>query len=520
MGHGQSKNDMARSTQPDLIETINSGQFFQVDESLLLSQVKVAFSSELERLKLAVASEHPTGHPQAQKPSPSMQIFGHEYDEVNRTLTSMLCFRWIYNNDYDQFTRNQREQRRLNRASFEWLRAHFHQNLRNPEDVLLLVISMIINDLGKDPNLEKEVAQYFKDSGQDLPDQNHDSLLYEAANKGLIDCLAYLTDEQKEELKVGLALGAELNTGQLAQAESVPINLEFLKEMQGQEHAFELKFMEQILDVAGALGHVNADGAINLTQQVFETYQTVHDVSLRIIRDDMSLRDAYDQVLRKRNNLLVKVGFRRLNVTSDKDRALLRLLTMGRTVDRDQAELFAQAFEGLDDHSRDSLVKGLNIDGNVNERAVLPYYMPAVIADTLQKTNACSKEDRCKALTSLMRYLSKVFEQSPKADVNGELRDESIAVPGIVIEHNMMKVREVISGEGFPRNPDLLDDLDIPPPQQLPRRRTSHSLASGESEYIPKPASRTGTNLSAPPAPVKEGVVAQFFRSPFRGDDR
>lgn len=512
MGQGQSKRDMAQSTQPDLINTIKSGKFFEIDESLLLSQVKDAFSSELERLKLALASEHPTGHPRAEKPSPSMQIFNHEYDEINRTLTSMLSFRWVYNNDYDQFTRNQREQRRLNRKSFKWLHQQFHRNLRNTGDVLLLVISMIINDLGKDPNLEGELAQYFKDSGREMPEQNHDSLLYEAANLGIIDCLAYLDDQQKEDLKLGLALGAELNTGQLAQAETVPISLEFLTEMQGQEHAFEMKFMEQILDVAGALGHVNADGAINLTQQVFEAYQTVHDVSLKVIRDDMPLRDAYDEILRKRNNLLVNVGFRRLYVTNDRDRALLRLLTMGRTVDKEQAELFAEAFERLDEHSRDNLVKGLNIDGKVNERAVLPYYMPAVFAATLQQTSSCHKEDRRRALSSVMRYLGKVFEQSPKADVNGELRDESL---GMVIEHDMTKVKEIINGENFPQNPDLLDQLEIPPAQQLQRRRTSHSLGSGENDYVPKPVSRSGTTLSAPPAPIREGVVAQLFRKTF-----
>lgn len=517
MGHGPSKHDMVRSKQPDLIHTINKGQFFKIEESLLLAQVEDAFPGELERLKLALASEHPTGHPRAQKPSPSMQIFGQEYDEVNRTLTSMLSLRWVYNNDYDQFTRNQRVQRKLNRASFAWLREHFHRNLRTCGDVLLLVISMIINDLGKDPNLEQQIAQHFINSGQEMPEQNHDSLLYEAANNGMIDCLVYLDEQQIEDLKVGLALGAELNTGQLAQAETAPISLEFLTEMQGQEHAFEMKFMEQMLDVAGALGHVNSDGAINLTQQVFEAYQTVHDVSLKIIRHDMRLRDAYDEILRKRNNLLINVGFQRLHVSNDRDRALLRLLTMGRTVDKEQAELFAEAFELLDDHSRDNLVKGLNIDGNVNERAVLPYYMPAVFANTLQKTSSCSKETRLRALSSVMRYLAKVFELSPKEDVNGELKDGSDPVPGVVIEHNMQKVQDIINGKDFSQNPELLDHLDIPPAQQLQRRRTSHSLGSGESlEFPTKPIPRSGTTLSAPPLPIKEGSVAQFFRSPFQ----
>ncbi|ETN37660.1 uncharacterized protein HMPREF1541_07283 [Cyphellophora europaea CBS 101466] len=506
---------MAQPTAHALVDTIKNGHFFDIDESSLLSQVQVTFASELERLKHAAASERPTSHVRAQAPSPSMILYNHEYDEINRTVTGILCLRWIYNGDYDHFTRNQPDARRLTEDSFAWLRDYFRQNLGSTQDVLLLVISMVINDLGKDPNLEQQVKRHFEAGGRSLPDQNHDSILYEAASIGIIDCLSLLDESQMVELKLGLALGAELNAGQLAQAESVPINLEFLQEMQGQEHAFELKFMEQMLDVAGALGHVNSDGAMNLIQPVFETFQTVHDVSVKIIREDMPLREAYDRVLRKRNKLLVNVGFRRLSVTRDEDRALLRLLTMGRTVDKEQADLFAEAFNQLESTSRDFLIKGLNIDGNVNERAVLPYYMPAVFADTLQKTKGCTKDDRRKALTSLMRYLAKVFEQSPKFEVNGETREDvSTPVPGIVIEHNMMKVREVINSDGFPENPDRLDDLDIPPAQQLLRRRTSHSLASGENEYFPKPISRTGTNLSAPPAPINEAGELTHFNWP------
>lgn len=523
MGQHHSRDKMAQAERCELIDTIEGDRFFQIDEAILLNQVQDAFPSELERLKSASVSERPKSDVQAQRPSPSMRIYGKEYDEVNRTLTGLLSLRWIWNNEYDQFTKGQREDRRLTRPSFDWLRELFRRNLHDSEDLELLVISMVINDLGKDPSLVREVVDLFERDGRHFSqNQNHDAVLYEATNLGIIDCLKSLNDQQMEELKLGLALGAELNAGQLAQAESVPINLEFLQDMKGKEHAFEMKFMEQMLDVAGAHGHVNSDGAVNLTQPVFDTFQTVHDVSVKIISHDMALREAYDQVLKRRNRLLVNVGFRRLSVGQVEDRALLRLLTMGRTVDRDQAELFAEAFEDLDDKNRRTLIEGLNINGDVNERAVLPYYMPAVLADVLQTTESCTKPERRRALTSIMRYLAKVYEQSPKADVvvtggdspSTPTSSSSEAVPGVVVEHNMMIVRNVIKSADFAKNPDQLDDLDIPPAQQLQRRRTSHSLASGESEYLPKPISRSGTALSAPPGPINEGMQMSF-RSPF-----
>ena len=273
-----------------------------------------------------------------------------------------------------------------------------------------------------------------------------------------------------------IELGSELNAGQLAQAESVPINLEFLQSMRGREHAFEMKFLEQILDVAGALGHLDPWGAKNLIEPVFEAFQTVHEVSVKIIAGELGYREGYDEVLKKRGRLLSGIGFRRLSVSDKEERALLRLLTMGRTTDIDQAELFSQAFHGLDQRHKQWLITGLNIDGNPDETAVLPYYMPAVLSDVLKSTQDSSDEDRQKALTSLMKYLAKVLETSSKVKDEAPPSEDRESIPGIVIEHNMMKAREVISSENFVSNPDKLDELEIPQGQMLQRRRTSHSL--------------------------------------------
>ncbi|RMZ79503.1 hypothetical protein DV737_g3362, partial [Chaetothyriales sp. CBS 132003] len=340
---------------------------------------------------------------------------------------------------------------------------------------------MIINDMGKDPAL---AADYLKLTGDELPDQNHDALLYEAAKAGLVPCLGLLSEQQKSDLLLGLELGSELNAGQLAQAESVPISLEFLQSMKGREHAFEMKFMEQILDVSGALGHKYPYGAKNLIQPVFEAFQTVHEVSRRIISGELDLRQGYDEVLKKRGLLLETIGFRRLSVSDNEQRALLRLLTMGRTADVQQAELFQQAFQDLDRENKDQLIMGLNIDGNANEKAVLPYYMPAVLSDVLETTKDSTEEEKRRALTSVMRYLARVLSSSsvmsPRSLTLDQVPEDQIMpeVPGIVIEHNMLKAREVLGDPDFKRNPEKLDELDLPPPQELIRRRTSQSIDS------------------------------------------
>ena len=469
------------SKQParcSLLNTIAQNQFYQLDEASLLHQIKDAFPSELARLKSVVAAEQGSPIEASQngadrRLSPSNELYGQDYDEVNRTLVGLLALRWICNDQYERFTAGQTQHLRLRRDSWEWLRNLFRKNLRTNDDLLLLVISMVINDVGKDPQLADD---YFERTKRQLQQRNHDSLLYEAAQAGMIPCLDMLSKEQQSDLLLGLELGSELNAGQLAQAESVPVNLEFLQSMKGHEHAFEMKFLEQILDVAGALGHLDPFGAKNLIEPVFEAFQTVHEVSVKIIAGELSYRQGYDEVLKKRGRLLSGAGFRRLSVSDKEERALLRLLTMGRTTDIDQAELFSRAFQGLDPRHKQWLIKGLNIDGNPNETAVLPYYMPAVLSEVLKSTKDASDEDRQKALTSIMKYLAKVLDKSSK--VQDEVLPEEARgpIPGIVIEHNMMKAREVISSENFLSNPEQLDELEIPQGQQLQRRRTSHSL--------------------------------------------
>lgn len=483
--------DLTKTRGCRLQITINRGIFFDLQEVEILQQLKEAFSEELDRLKNAQAAERGpspdlNAHDEEAWPTPSKILYGRDYDEVNRTLIGVLALKWIFNNNYERFTAGQSSKVKLSQTSFEWLRRFYSKHLKTPEDIFTLVLSMIVNDLGKDPNLEEDYCTLTK---RTLQGCNHDTILFEAAKVGMISCLDMLDKTHREYVMLGLELGSELNASQLAQAENVPINLEGLLDMRGHEHAFNLKFMEQILDVAGAAGHYNVRGAKNFIEPVFQAFKTVYEVALDIIAGKSTLRQAYDKVLTKRGDMLSTKGFRRLSVSSGDERALLRLLTMGRTASLDQAELFSNAFEALDEDNRELLVTGLNIDGNPNETAVLPYYMPAMLSESLDNIKNLPKSDKIRALTSLMRYLARVLESSDMTPIqnhwvdswqrqkqDGDSPFNNTQVPGLVIERNMMKARATISSDEFRTNPNLLDDLDIPTGQILQRRRTSHSL--------------------------------------------
>lgn len=480
---------MARTTVPPtttLRETINQNLFYSLSDEQILRQIHDAFEPELERLKDAYSMQEP-GSPTnglshqkwPSKPTPSQLLYDVNHDEVNRTLVGVLALRWIINNDYDTFVRGQPESVRLRRESFDWLRKLFQDGIKSPDDLFALVTAMIINDLGKDPSLEND---YLAKTGESVQGMNHDMVLYEAAKAGLVPSLERLDPPYREDVMLGLELGSELNAGQLAQAENVIGSLEGLLLMRGHERAFELKFMEQLLDVAGAAGHSDATCAKKMIEPVFKGFQTVYEVALDIISGRSTLREGYDKVLEGRGEMLKQKGFRGLSVKDPEDRALLRLLTMGRTADREQAELFYKTFYSLPESTRQELVDGLNVDGYNDGKAILPYYMPAMLSEGLENTKTPSESSKQNALSSLMRFLARVLEGT-KPDPGAD---------GVVVERNLMYARDTIAGEEFRNDPGVLDTIPIPQGEVLRRRRTSTSTVATEKEVSSKQAGRDG----------------------------
>lgn len=437
-------------TESLLQQTVFQGVFFEADDSKALRMIADAFVPELERLKNAsTASEPGSGEVQGRNQSPSCQLFGKEYDEVNRTLVGILSLKWIWNNDYDAFTNSQNKFVKLKPETFARLHQLFKDGLQEKADLFNLLTSTIINDLGKDPALAEDVSQ-----GADLSLHaiNHDMVIYEAAKADLIPCIRRLDPKHKEELFLGLRLGSTLNGAQLAQAENVPGNLQGLLAMRGHRHAFNLKFLELILDVAGAAGHVDSRCAKMMIEPVAQAYLTTHEVSLDIIEGRSSLRQGYDTVLLRRAEMLHGKGFRLLSVGEAEERALLRMLLMSRTADLDQAEMFLLAFDDLPLSIRGRLTDGLNVDGYQDGKAILPYYMPAMFSEGLENVAQEPLASKVRAISSLMRFLAKILDGTrPLPGTEGK-----------VVERNLMFARATIRGQEFKEDPTVLDKLEIP----------------------------------------------------------
>jgi hypothetical protein len=417
----------------------NPDALFALSESSLVSLIYQEFPDEIDRLRRAYSIRDPQGNP-PETSSPSRIIYEEDYDEVNRTLVGFLALRWIHNAEYEVFIGPQLPELRLTRESFDWIHDYYSQVITDANTLYALITSIVINDLGKDPEL---ALDHQKTTGEDISDLNHDYILLKACRSGLVPSLERHSAEEKDDLLLGIEIGAFFNFGQLGQAENAPAALTSLLRMEGRERSFQLRFMEQLLDIAGAAGHMDWTCAKKLNQPIFESYRNVFHACYSVISGTLDARQGYDHVLIQRAEYIHTKGFRLLKVESEEyERALMRLLCMGNVTTKEGAEMYESALNSLRQATKDALVYALNVDGSVDEPAIQPTYAPALLS-------LIKKEME---LVAVLEYFSRVM--SVKARVGSS---------AILIERSVLGVlkRHIESAE-FRGNPSMLEDVEVP----------------------------------------------------------
>ncbi|CAJ2502204.1 Uu.00g095980.m01.CDS01 [Anthostomella pinea] len=424
--------------------TADAKALFALSDNDLIELINKDFKHELKRLTRAYAIR--SGEPTVtDKPSPSHILFDADYDEVNRTLIGILALKWIHNGKYDTFIANQDKTKPLSRKSFEWMQNFFKDAFSCQSDLYALITSLIINDLGKDPEL---AVDYQLKTKEDISSSNHDLILFKVVSVGLVKCLkgpAHLPQKNVDDIVRGIRLGADFNFAQLVQAENVPACLSGLRDMRGHEHAFDLRFMEQLLDVAGAGGHMDWTCVSRLTEPLFSAWRNVYDATACIVKGDLNLRAGYDMILSWQGELLRKSGFRQLHISNEEERAFSRILCLGNVDNLEKAQLYDQVWSSLDTKVKQSLIHSLNIDGSVDKPAVQPTYMPAFLTEVVMVGGSA-------ALTSALRYLSRVLS-------GPERLEGSVSV----IERDVRGTfQRVVQGPDFEQDPTILEKEPIP----------------------------------------------------------
>ena len=440
-----------------LRQDIGAAPFFQISDVEAVRMFGKAFGPELERLK----NTQPTVEASPIKTrggfgefflTPSQLLFNADFPEINRSVVGVLALKWLVSDNYEAFTSSQSSEVRLSRKSFAALREMFLEGLKSSGDVYALIVATIVNDLGKDPSLMEEIRP---DLPPDQKHPNHDQVVYLAAKVGRVPLISEFPplSSCRESLIKGLSLGASLNIAQLAQGENVPASLAATSNLRNDLHAFTLKFFEIVLDVAGAQGHNDARCAVAFTEPTYCSYVAVRAALVGLVERDDSLRQAYDQILVQRATVLRRAGFSpNLDVAIPAQRALLRILCMGRATNSKQATLIHKAFSALSPSIRDELVNGLSVDGVDDGTAVIPYYAPSFFALALRATVDKGDEAKIEALSAVLRFLSRIFKGTkPERGKKGR-----------VVECSLNFASKTMSGAEFKGDPSVLDCLEIP----------------------------------------------------------
>ncbi|KAJ5107400.1 hypothetical protein N7456_004075 [Penicillium angulare] len=416
---------------------VHPDSLFAIPQADLLRLVYKGFDIEIDRLKRAYSIRD--GQISVGNETPSYILFQTDYDEVNRTLVGLLSLRWIHLGQYESFVSSQPPGMKLTQESFTWIRYFYKGVIVEPDALHALITSVITNDLGKDPQL---ASDYYNLTGIDISDLNHDAILLKACEVGLIRSLDRLSIEYKNHLISGIELGATFNFGQLAQAENVPACLSVLKQMKASPFSFKLRFMEQILDIAGAAGHMDSRCAKKLIQPVFDSYRNVFDACQNFISGSSDLRNAYDLILARRASSLHERGLSLLDVNVADNRSLLRLLCMGNVTTPERASLFERTWTSIDGATRESLIYTLNLDGLSGEPAVQPTYMPALLSRIQEEL----------PLIYALRYLSRVMRIS-----------ENFGPSVLVVERSLLGViKNYVEDGQFNTDPTILESLGVP----------------------------------------------------------
>lgn len=454
MGNSNSRSSSTEGLR-ELKEKLKNRSFFSLSRDETLHLLDRAFGPEIDYLKSAYVSYHP-GSSNCTSRKPSQVLFNKDgFGEVNRTLTGVLSLQWIYKKDYATFTKHQNPKMRMKESTFEKLHKFFSEStnkFRDYERLYVLIILQITNDLGKSEELKKALEEQ---RGSENISNNHDVLMSQALETDLIPSFQYLTLDQREIVAKHIQLSAHFNPGQLVQAECPPAALDILTDPRFGKDELTLKFLEYFLDLAGAKGHINWEGAEMLIEPVFNSFWRACELTTKVAinHKDMSSRLAYNTVLADRIDLLRKAGWTpatsfdiRHNATAY---AKARIFCMGRAVSKEMAARYNTIFDQLPEDVQTNLKIGLKNNGELSRPAVLPTYMPQMILIA----GAAERSDE--AIAAVLTYMSRVLVLS-ETDLE-QLQDT------VIVERDVRVVLEdLLKSSAFLANPASVVNTSIP----------------------------------------------------------
>ena len=440
-----------------LKQHLYNNTFFTLPQDEMLKTLGRAFRKELRYLKHAYAIAYPAGlSPSSSSPSRILYPKSEGYPEIDRTLNGILALRWLYLNDYTSFTYNQSSQK-LSLESFHNLREFFAstlENFQNHDALFTLIVMQMTNDLGKSSTLLADIQAITKTTSE----TNHDAIMEKVvtATDHLIPSLQTLDLTWQLMVKKLIKLSASYNPAQLIQGECQSVALQILTTGYT-EFELNMKFAELFLDLSGAAGHVNHEGAKTMTQPTFQGMMKAREICIEVARGELSTETAYEEMLKFR--LVLLEGYQAIEIT-DEWYAIARLLSMGRVATADAADLYVDVFRSLEKSVQQRLITNLVLSKPTSDGKMLhgiqPTYFPSLLALV-----SGGHDGKFAMLKALFTFLADVMQadlgQISVGTKSFELKDVLIAERDVRHVARMVKTGDV----GFLYNNESMPQVQI-----------------------------------------------------------
>ena len=325
--------------------------------------------------------------------------------EYQRTVCSLNVMNYLYyggDENYHKLTAAQNDANRLTREEFEEFHQWVASNLSGEHSANVMRYIMLIHDLGKNQTLASAVM------GEDAADSvDHDEVLrrllrsdYAAKRTELLPTFSQLS--KADQTIIRDVMSTELNLGQFIQAEAPPATLASFAE--STEPVRSLYIMHTLFDIAGALGHVNAESSLLLTSPLYNQMAAACDVLTDSTLPTDDARYAHYLARRAQRFGLDNDAIEQL-IDNQAHTHTVRLACMLRYDTPEEYQQLTNALDTLPGPVQAILAQELSNDG-IHQRATLPYYGPALLKG-LEKHHS---------LSAALTYFAHVLQEAHIAD--------------------------------------------------------------------------------------------------------
>ena len=304
--------------------------------------------------------------------------------------------------NYDRLTAAQSNANRLTREEFEEFHQWVASNLPGEHSANVMRYIMLIHDLGKNQTLASTVM------GEDAADSvDHDEVLrrllrsdYTAKRTELLPTFSQLSEADQTIIRD--VINTELNLGQFIQAEAPAATLASFAE--STEPVRSLYIMHTLFDIAGAVGHVNAESSLLLTSPMYNQMAAACDVLTDSTLPTDNARYAHYLARRAQRFGLDNDAIEQLT-DNQAHTHTVRLACMLRYDSPEEYQQLTNALDTLPGPVQAILAQELSNDG-IHQRATLPYYGPALLKG-LEKHHS---------LDTALTYFAHVLQEAHIAD--------------------------------------------------------------------------------------------------------